>query len=107
MRRHTVIITLLLIACSSRAMGQRPVMSDSMKAQLEQTSQMMGPMMGQMMQSMMEGMLKTMAKPENVELLATFTRSYYDALIRKGFTKEEALQIVVATGIPRMPSSGR
>jgi hypothetical protein len=48
-----------------------------------------------------------MAKPENVELLATFTRNYYDALRRKGFTKEEALQIGVATGIPRMPSGGR
>lgn len=68
---------------------------------------MMGPMMGQMMEAMMDGMLKAMAKPENVERLASFTRAYYEALMRKGFTKEEALQIVVAMGLPRMPSGGR
>ena len=60
-----------------------------------------------MMEAMMEGMLKVMAKPENIELLATFTRRYYEALIQKGFTKDEALQIVVAAGIPRMPSGPR
>ncbi len=47
------------------------------------------------------------AKPESADRLATFTKNYYDALIRKGFTKEQALQIVIATGMPRMPNAGR
>ena len=60
----------------------------------------MGPMMGNMMAQMMEGMAKTMAKPEMAEYFATFTRQYYDALITRGFSKEEALQIVTAAGLP-------
>lgn len=107
MRRQTLLVVLGLFIGSNEVNAQVPVRSDSAKAQMEQATRMMGPMMGQMMESMMEGMLKTMAKPENIELLATFTRNYYDALLRKGFTKEEALQIVVATGVPRMPSGGR
>src|ERR1051325_5552665 len=89
------------------AAGQQPAKADSMRAQMEQTSAMMGPMMGQMMEAMMEGMLKVMEKPENAQRLATFTRNYYDAMIRKGFTKEQALQIVIASGMPRLPSGPR
>lgn len=107
MRRQTFLVVLGLFVGSTQTSAQQPVKPDSVQAQMEQASVMMAPMMGQMTQFMVEGTLKAMAKPENVELLATFTRNYYDALRRKGFTKEEALQIVVATGIPRMPSGGR
>ena len=110
--RSTLFPVLSILACSvlltpTLASAQQPTKSDSMRAQMEQASTMMVPMMGQMMESMMEGMLKVMAKPENAERLATFTRNYYDALVRKGFTKQEALQIVMATGLPRMPSGPR
>src|SRR2546422_10963355 len=95
----------LLLAAAPRATAQRPTNPDS--AQQAQMTSMMGPMMGQMMEAMMEGMLRVMAKPESADRLATFTKNYYDALIRKGFTKEQALQIVIATGMPRMPNAGR
>src|SRR2546421_5206668 len=102
-----LVLGALLLLLPARAVGQQPTVSDSLRAQMAQTSAMMGPMMGQMMEAMMEGMLRVMARPENIGRLATFTRNYYEALIRKGFTKDEALQIVVAAGIPRMPSMGR
>src|SRR5256884_6895072 len=102
-----VIFAVTLVFAPRLASGQQPTKADSMRAQMEQASAMMGPMMGQMMEAMMEGMLRVMARPENADRLATFTKNYYDALIRKGFTKEQALQIVVATGMPRMPTAGR
>ena len=103
-----VIFAVGTLVCAPRlASGQQPTKADSMRAQMEQTSAMMRPMMGQMMEAMMEGMLKVMEKPENAERLATFTRNYYDALIRKGFTKEQALEIVIASGMPRLPSGPR
>lgn len=70
----------------------------------EEIMQMMGPMMGQMMEVMMDAMLTTMAKPQSAEKLATFTRNYYEALIAKGFAKEEALKIVTSMGIPTVPA---
>lgn len=61
---------------------------------------MMGPMMGQMMGGMVEGMAKSLAKPEVAEYYATFMRSYYLALINRGFTEEEAMKIVTSTSVP-------
>src|ERR1051326_142427 len=96
-----------LVFAPRLASGQQPAKADSMRAQMEQTSAMMGPMMGQMMEAMMEGMLKVMEKPENAQRLASFTGNYYDARVRKGFTKEQGLQIVIASGMPRLPSGPR
>jgi hypothetical protein len=73
----------------------------------EQMQQMMGPMMAQMATVMLEATFTALAKPENTERLADFTKHYYDALIKRGFTKEEALQIVVGTGIPHPMTPGR
>ena len=107
----TALVLGALLLPPARAVSQQPTVSESLRAQMAQTSAMMGPMMGQMMEAMMEammeGMLRVMAKPESADRLATFTKNYYDALIRKGFTKEQALQIVIATGMPRMPNAGR
>lgn len=58
----------------------------------------MGPMYETMMKSMIDGTLKAMGEPENIERMAAFTRRYYDALIKQGFTKEEALAIVAGVG---------
>jgi hypothetical protein len=63
----------------------------------------MGPMMGQMMESMMTGMFAALAKKEMADNLATFTKNYFEALLKRGFTREEALRIVVAVGVPSMP----
>ena len=102
-----LVLGALLLLLPARAVSQQPTVSDSLRAQMAQTSAMMSPMMGQMMEAMMEGMLRVMARPENADRLATFTKNYYDALIRRGFTKDQALQIVIATGIPRMPNASR
>jgi hypothetical protein len=64
--------------------------------------QMMGPMMAQMMSAMVEAMSQTFAKKEIADNFATFTRNYYLALVKNGFTEEEALKIVVSSGLPSM-----
>jgi hypothetical protein len=60
----------------------------------------MGPMYETMTRAMIEGTLKAFTQPENIERLAVFSRRYYEALIKQGFTKDEALQIVAGAGIP-------
>jgi len=64
----------------------------------------MGPMYESMGQAMIEGTIKALEKPETVERLARFAKRYYDALIKQGFSKEEALQIVAGAGIAGMKS---
>lgn len=97
-------ILLSLIALSIFLM---PVQIKAQETQQKQPSQeeimqMMGPMMGTMMENMMDTMFKVLAKPENAERLATFTRNYYEALIKKGFSKEEALQMAKTMGMPAL-----
>jgi hypothetical protein len=42
--------------------------------------------------------LAVLTRPEVAEQLAIFTRNYFDALLHKGFSRDEALRIVAATG---------
>ena len=62
--------------------------------------QMMGPMMGEMMSGMLRAMSKTMSEPQIAQNFAAFTRNYYKALVAQGFSEEEALKIVMASGLP-------
>lgn len=62
----------------------------------------MAPMMGRMAAASLSATLAALSDPKAADQLATFTRGYYDALIRKGFSKDEALRIVVAVGIPHV-----
>ena len=79
--------------------GERPT-----PEMMQQQMQMMAPMMGQMMQAMMQAMLTTLARKETADQIATFTKNYYDALVAKGFSREDALKIVMAHGIPSLPT---
>lgn len=74
--------------------------------QIGNQMEMMGPMMGRMAEATLAGTLNVLNKPSTAEQLATFTRNYYDALVKKGFTKDDALRIVMSVGIP-MTSGGR
>lgn len=65
----------------------------------------MAPMMRQMMQTMTQEVLVLLAEPETATQMATFTKNYYDALVARGFTKEEALRIVIGHGIPALPAT--
>ncbi len=65
----------------------------------------MGPMMGEMMSSMIKSLSKTLAEPQIAQNYAAFTRNYYQALIDKGFTADEALKIVSSVGLPSVGGS--
>jgi len=115
MRFGIFLITgLMILACatpsfSAEDVGQQdpwgdPQQMDKLKAGLHELQAGMydqvGPAMGSMMENMMVKMFQVMSRPEVAEGLATFTKNYYDALLKKGFTKEEALRIVVSVGMP-------
>jgi hypothetical protein len=50
--------------------------------------------------------LDYLARPKTVEKLATFQKNYYEALIKKGFTEEQAFQLVRDMGNPLSALSG-
>ncbi|MBI3616407.1 MAG: hypothetical protein HY211_07825 [Candidatus Omnitrophica bacterium] len=81
-----------------------PLEQPAERPSAEDQQAMMQQMMGNMMGLMMEGMGRAMAKPEFAQNVATFMRNYYKALIAQGFTEEEAMKIVLSTGIPQLGS---
>jgi hypothetical protein len=69
---------------------------------MQQTMQMMTPMFGQVIKAMMEAQLEVLASPATAEKLASYTKNYYEALIKKGFSKEDALRIAMTVGFPTL-----
>ena len=91
---------------SGAAVQGRPAGKQPSAEEVRQMMQgVMGPMMGEMMSSMLKSMSKTLAEPQIAQNYATFTRNYYQALIDRGFSAEEALKIVSSTGLPSMGAS--
>jgi hypothetical protein len=93
-----LVVAVATLSVARPARAQDPTMPDS----LAMMQEFMGPMMGSMMSNMMDAMLTLLARPESAEKLATFTRNYYEALRRKGFTDEQALRLTAAIGFPAM-----
>ena len=59
-----------------------------------------GPMFSALMGGMYGGIIDYLARPETAAKLATFAKNYFDELIKRGFTREEALMLVRGVGIP-------
>lgn len=47
-----------------------------------------------------QAQLEVAARPETAERLAAFKRNLYEALLKKGFNGQDAMQIVIATPLP-------
>ena len=50
----------------------------------------------------MDSLVSYLARRETAMRLAAFTRNYYVALVKNGFSEKEALQIVIYSGIPAL-----
>jgi transposase len=75
-------------------------MRQVMQATMQATMDAMLASVKPMVEATIEAQLAIAAKPETAERLASFKKNLYDALLRKGFTDQQALQIVIATSPP-------
>jgi hypothetical protein len=73
---------------------------EEMKQIMQASMGAMVSVMGPMTEAMIEAQLATAAKPETAERVATFKKNLYDALIKKGFKPQDALQMVISTSMP-------
>jgi hypothetical protein len=46
--------------------------------------------------------LEAMSDPEVAQSLAKFSRVYYESLVEEGFSKKEAMQLVISVGLPKL-----
>lgn len=78
---------------------QKPSPEEMQKA-MEASMAMFVPVLVKMTEGIVDAKLEIAGKPETAERIATFKRNLYDALIRQGFTKDEALRMTINTGFP-------
>lgn len=114
MKRIALVVILSMITASSIAaeprqdQSARPAVShkqnvpseQEMKKAMEATYGAMVPIIERMADAIIESRLNAGAKPETANRIAAFNKNLYDALIRQGFSKDEALQIMVSTPLP-------
>lgn len=106
-----VLAAMLLCAAPSQAQDEPQWVeeADSLDWAADSTAffmDMMGPTFGIMMEQMMDALIRVLEQPETAERLATFARNYYDALIDKGFTEDQAMRLVIAIGFPALSGGG-
>jgi len=65
------------------------------------------PMFSQMYSSMMDAQLKFYSDPATIKQLAKITKNYYDALIKVGFSSDQAFKIVISKPLVSTEMSGK
>ena len=101
--KRALLMTIVTLICLGsalfvhprRATAQQPP-SQNPAEQMRQMQEVMGPMMRANMQAMMEAALTVLARKETADQMATFSKNYLDALVAKGFSRDEALRLVAA-----------
>ncbi len=73
---------------------------------MQQAREMFTPLSGQTARIMMETQLEVLAHPETAAKLAAFSRNYYKALVKEGFTEAQAFELVKSIGRPLVPMTG-
>lgn len=90
-----------LSAFAQQAPGQRPQPTpEEMKKIMEASFGAMVPMMVKMTDAMIETMLQRGEDPATARRLARFKKNLYEALLKEGFTNEQALRIMESTALP-------
>ncbi len=93
--RLAIILISTAFLCDASLLAQRPTPESS-----PSRSPFSMPDMGAMYSQMMNAMFSEYIKPERATQLAHFQKLYYDALVKEGFTKQEAIEIIKGTQAP-------
>lgn len=60
------------------------------------------PEEGRGTEAAIEAQLRIAERPETAARIATFKRNLYEALLKKGFSGDQAIQLTIATPLPSM-----
>ena len=102
--QRTCLVLLLIassLACCRSASAQAPASTPSSRNAPPPGFDLSG-----IYAHMIDSILDQLATPETAAKLAKFQKQHYDALVKEGFSHEDAMRIVASTGIPFM-SSGK
>jgi hypothetical protein len=101
----SVLFATVLFIFSLTAIAQEPTRpsrpsAEDMQKMMEMSMGAMAPAMAKMTEAMIEAQLKAAENPETARRIAVFKKNLYDALLKQGFSKPEALSVMQATPAP-------
>jgi len=101
----SALFAIVLFIFSLTAIAQEPARpnrpsAEEMQKMMEMSMGAMAPAMSKMTEAMIEAQLKAAENPETARRIAVFKKNLYDALLKQGFSKREALSIMEATPAP-------
>lgn len=71
-----------------------------MQSTLEQSVNAMLPSMKRILEVSMQVQLDVLSKRDSADQIAAYSRNFYEALVKRGFGEDEALEIVKSVGVP-------
>ena len=90
----------LCVAGASRAQGpSTPLSQEEQQKRSAAVSATLAPLVSKTAEETTEAQLKIAERPDTAERIATFKKNLFEALRRKGFTVEQAMQLTAATSI--------
>lgn len=101
MRYPLLPATCLLLLAGSASAGSAEQNRSTMNEIEEQITTMV-PLAIKMQATMLEGQLQAVQRNETVAAIGAFKKKLFDDLVRRGFTRAEALQIVSNTAPPAL-----
>jgi hypothetical protein len=97
----SAIASLLLVLSPMHAyaetQGARQPSPEEVQKTMNSALGAMVPFLSRMTVALIDAQLDAAEMPSTAEKLAAFKRNLYEALVKKGFTAEQALQITIAT----------
>ncbi len=94
-------------AWAQAAPAQAQPTPEQMKQVMQTAMASVIAMIRPMTEATIDAQLVMAEKPDTAERVASFKKNLFDALVKKGFKTDEALQIVISTGIPSAAQVGK
>ena len=102
MKSLTIAAIAVLAAClvaPAHAQSTSPALTQDEQKRAAAVSATLAPLVSKTSEETTEAQLKIAERPDTAERIATFKKNLFDALRRKGFTVEQAMQLTAATSI--------
>jgi len=103
----TISLGLATLVAQAQPAAQKQPSPEDMQKTMDATRGALVPLMGRMTEVMLEVQLKVAERPETAERTAAFKKNLYDALVKKGFSTDQALQITISTALPSAAPSSK
>ena len=105
MFRKFTLALLLVLPLSAQAEQPKKPNQEQMAAMVQMMRDLMVPLVMEFTEVMMDTQFRVLSERETAKALASYSRNYFEELIEAGFSRNEALALTSAAGIPVLPVS--